>query len=196
MWGKRFVAIIIIAFFYFLALIPVVFDLKGIFVPGLFVLLALLFFAFMASIGVYLEKRWSWGLYTLVFALGLANVMWIYYSTTRLFLFAIAIVTAVIGFLMSVLNIKAFEDYEYKKYKEKVDKGNISDDEVIVEEIKPIAPPEPPVEPRRYVGSMKSTEYHKPQCLAAKRINKKNQVWFTGKSDAEKQGYSGHSCVD
>jgi hypothetical protein len=196
MWGRRFIFIVSISFLYLLALIPVVFDVRQNFMIELVFFGALLLFTILASAAVFNEQRWSWPLFTIVFALGLANLLWVYFFTTRIFLFAIAVILAVTGFVMSVLNIKDAELYEYKKYKDKVDTGKVSDEEVIVEEIKPLGKPEEPSLERRYLGSLKSTEYHEPKCLAAKRIVRKNQIWFSSVADAERQGYSAHSCVE
>lgn len=41
----------------------------------------------------------------------------------------------------------------------------------------------------KYVGSVKSDKFHRPSCRLAKRINSNNQVWFSTKVDALKQGF-------
>jgi hypothetical protein len=194
MWGRKLIAVVLISFFYFLAMIPIIFDVRQYFVLELAIYAVLLLFTIIAVLAIYFEQRWAWSLLTLLFAFGLANLLWTYFLTLRPFLFAISIVLAVIGFVYSVLNISASEEYEYEKYREKVKKG-VSDDEVIVEEIKPLTKPEEEPTEKRYVGSTKAAEYHLPDCIAAKRIHKKNAVWFSGVKDAEGQGYSAHTCV-
>jgi hypothetical protein len=194
MWGKRFIGIVVISFFYYLPLIPIIFGMTSHFKIELVAYAFLLLLGLIAAVGVYRERQWSWGMFTIVYALALANVLWVYYNTSSVWLFAITIVAAVVGFMVSVLNIKAFEEYEYYKYKDKVEKG-VSEDEVIVEEIKPMGKKDSEPKQRRFLGSLKASDYHEPSCLAAKKIIKKNQVWFESKADADGQGYSRHTCV-
>ena len=41
----------------------------------------------------------------------------------------------------------------------------------------------------KYVGSVNSNKYHRPDCKWAKRIKPENEIWFRDKEDARKHGY-------
>lgn len=197
MWGRKFLVAILINFVYMITLIPLVFSVTRFFYLELILLAAFLILSFLAATAMYFEHKWSWPLYTFLFAAGLLNMMFVYFFSARIYLFAVSVIATVVGFLYSVLSLESTEEYEYDKYKEKVDKG-VGEEEVIVEEITPLKGDfEKPKEKmaRNYLGSLKRAEYHVPNCLAAKRITGKNKVWFATKEEAEEQGYSKHSCV-
>jgi hypothetical protein len=40
-----------------------------------------------------------------------------------------------------------------------------------------------------FVGSVKSNKYHYPDCVWAKRILPKNEIWFSSSQDARAHGY-------
>ncbi|MBT3168622.1 MAG: hypothetical protein HN952_03890 [Candidatus Cloacimonetes bacterium] len=42
---------------------------------------------------------------------------------------------------------------------------------------------------KKYVGSVNSDIYHYPHCKSAKRICISNEVWFSSKNEARKNGY-------
>lgn len=46
-----------------------------------------------------------------------------------------------------------------------------------------------PVGEYKYVGSVNSDKYHRPDCRWAKKIKPKNEIWFKDKEDARKHGY-------
>jgi hypothetical protein len=195
MWGRRFLIQVILGFLYFISLIPITFGMQKYFLAGLIALVTLLTVHIMAGATVWQENRISWSVYSFGWALSLVNILFAYFFTTRIYLFAVAVLVSVIGFLLAVLNIETDEEYEYDKYSEKLEKG-VDDDEVIVEEITPLKDGKREAKAEKnYVGSIKRAEYHTPDCLAAKRISKENKIWFTTKADAEEQGYSKHSCI-
>jgi hypothetical protein len=49
--------------------------------------------------------------------------------------------------------------------------------------------------PGKFVASKSGSVYHAPKCEWAKKISKKNQVWFNTKDQARKKGYKQHSCL-
>jgi hypothetical protein len=49
--------------------------------------------------------------------------------------------------------------------------------------------------PGKFVASKTGSVYHAPKCDWAKKISKKNQVWFNTKDQAKKKGYKQHSCL-
>ena len=50
-------------------------------------------------------------------------------------------------------------------------------------------------DPGKYVASKTGTTYHAPKCDWAKRIKKKNMVWFADDKAAKKKGYKKHDCL-
>ena len=48
---------------------------------------------------------------------------------------------------------------------------------------------------RKFVGSKNGKTFHKRSCPAAKRIPRKNRVYFTDKTEAHKLKYKEHKCV-
>ena len=49
--------------------------------------------------------------------------------------------------------------------------------------------------PGKFVGSKNSNKYHAPKCDWAKRIKKKQRIWFNSEAEARRKGYSKHSCL-
>jgi hypothetical protein len=196
MGAGNYIATILISFFYFLAVIPIVFDVPRFFVTVFLVLIGLILLAIIAAAAVYTESMGSWALFAIVYAAGLFYAIGLYFLTTHVFLFAIAVVLAVIGFLHAVMSAgwDGREKYEYDKYSEKVDKG-VDEEEVIVEEIKPAKTVEKVKPDIKYVASATGSAYHDPSCVAAKRIDKKNAVWFKNKREASRRGYREHRCI-
>ncbi|MFH0978721.1 MAG: hypothetical protein V1837_05460 [Candidatus Woesearchaeota archaeon] len=196
MWGKKFLAAIIISFAYFLGLIPLMFSMNNYFIAEMSIFGVLLVFTVIATLGVYNDKRWSWPWYIFVNALALLNLILVYLFMQRIFLFGIVALVAVVSFLFSVMSAESDEDYEYEKYEEKLEHG-VRDDEVIVEEITPLkeAAHKHRKSEKQYVGSIKSAEYHLASCPTARKITGKNKIMFTSDSEAEEEGYKKHSCV-
>ena len=46
-----------------------------------------------------------------------------------------------------------------------------------------------------FIASKNSKIYHLPDCSYAKKIKDENKIWFKSAKEAEKAGYSPHSCV-
>jgi hypothetical protein len=86
--------------------------------------------------GIYNNRNWAWALASIIFAVNLINLAYIYFKTVRLFLFTGVILVNIIGFITSITNIKPKEEEEYHN-EGKVKKG-VDKEEVVVEEIKPL----------------------------------------------------------
>lgn len=53
-----------------------------------------------------------------------------------------------------------------------------------------ISPHQPlPQSKAQFVGSVNSNKYHYPSCYWAKKINPKNEIWFSSAEDAQAKGY-------
>lgn len=49
--------------------------------------------------------------------------------------------------------------------------------------------------PGKFVASKSGSVYHAPKCEWAKKIAKKNRVWYNDKNQAKKNGLKQHSCI-
>lgn len=138
MGDSKFITILVLFFLNFFWMIKLIFGFYGLFLRlELLLFLAMLFLSIIALAGIYSDGNWAWALASIIFAVNLINLAYIYFRTARLFLFTGVILVNIIGFIMSVTNIKSREEEEYDKYEGKVKKG-VDKEEVVVEEIKPL----------------------------------------------------------
>jgi hypothetical protein len=136
-------------------------------------------------------------------------------GTRGMFLFGINLFLNGVGFVIGTASIKSRLTEEEK---------NEIIEEVIEPRIKEIEekleqgleePPLPPVKtygasktikkttkrvkktynPGKFVASKEGKVYHALKCDWAKKIKKKNQVWFKNKKQASNKGYKQHSCL-
>ena len=49
--------------------------------------------------------------------------------------------------------------------------------------------------PGKYIASETGKKYHIPKCDWAKKISKKNIVWFDDEQEAKKKGYEACKCI-
>ena len=49
--------------------------------------------------------------------------------------------------------------------------------------------------PGKYIASKTGKTYHAPKCEWAKKIKKKNVVWYDNDKEAKKAGLKAHSCL-
>ncbi len=49
--------------------------------------------------------------------------------------------------------------------------------------------------PGRFLASKQGKQYHRPRCEWAKKIRQENRLWFATSKEAEKKGYTRHSCL-
>lgn len=169
----------IILLIVFLGLARTIFKLKGLgFLLELLAVLILLFISFIALIPAYSGSKGGWGFLSGIFFLILLDLLVIYIRTGisgKVYLGTLLF--AAIGFVISAANIKEDEeDYEEPIEGEK--------EEVYTN-----------FEPGKYVASKSGSTYHVPKCDWAKKIKKKNQVWFDDAKEAKKK-FKAHSCVE
>ena len=50
--------------------------------------------------------------------------------------------------------------------------------------------------PGKYIASKKASTFHAPKCDWAKKIKKRNQIWFNSIEEATNNGYKKHSCLE
>ncbi len=86
---------------------------------------------------------------------------------------------------------KELEEYKRKKEVEEIEKEAdlLAKAEKKISEVKKI------YKPGKFVGSKNSNKYHSPKCDWAKRIKRKQRIWFNSEAEAKKKGYSAHSCL-
>ena len=157
----------------FLALINMIFNLhRYAFYGELLILLGLLVIAIISAIGINNNFRWARILLTLFFVFVFLDMILIYIiSTAQVELFSPLIILVIAGFFISVFSIES----------PKAEKP--------VEEVKKT------FKPGKYIASKTGAKFHAPKCDWAKRVKKKNAVWFNSKEEAKKAGYKADSCV-
>ena len=156
----------------FLGLINMIFNLHSYaFYIEFIILLGLILVAIISAIGINNNLRWAWILLTLFFVFVFLDMILIYLiSTAEIELFLELIILVIIGFFISLFSIE----------RPKVEAE---------EEVKKT------FEPGKYIASKTGAKYHAPKCDWAKKIKKKNAVWFNSKEEAKKAGYKADSCV-
>jgi len=167
----------IILLLVFLGLLRIIFRFSGLgFLLELLAVTILLLLAFIALIPAYSGSKGGWGFLSGVFFLILLNLLIIYMRTDRTGkTFLLTALFAAIGFVISVLNIKEDEDWE-----EPIEEAK---EEVYTN-----------FEPGKYIASKTGSTYHAATCDWAKKIKKKNQVWFDDEKEAKKR-FKPHSCL-
>ncbi len=159
----------------FLGLINMIFGLHRVFLGfELILLAAAAFFSIISMVAIYNNARWGWIFLSYIFGLILIDILFVYYIAGRPDFFFIIIISALVGFLVSVMNIP-------KKEREAVEEKP----KEVTKEFKP----------GKYVASKSGSKYHAPKCDWAKKIKKSNQVWFDDEKEAKKKGYKADSCV-
>jgi hypothetical protein len=178
----NFFVVDIIMLIVFLSLINMVFNLKRLFfVFEVIVLLVIGFFTIISMIAVYNNARWGWTFLSYIFGIILLNMLFIYYIAGRPDFFFISAITALVGLLVSAINIKT----KKKEEKEVVAGAKKKAEAKATKEFKP----------GKYVASKTGTKYHAPKCDWAKKIKKSNQVWFNNEGEAKKKGYKADACI-
>jgi hypothetical protein len=111
-------------------------------------------------------------------------------------LFGITLLLNALGFIIGALSIKGAMTEEEKeeiiekeiepKIKEMQEKieSNVEKDNVKTE-----------FYPGKFIASKTGSVYHGSKCEWAKKISKKNQIWFQDDKEAKKAGYKQHSCL-
>jgi predicted membrane protein len=164
----------------FLGLINMIFNLhRFAFILEFLILFGLSFVALISAIGINNNFRWAWILLTLFFAFVFLDMVFIYViTTTKILYFMHLIVIAIAGFFISLFSIE----------KEEV--------EAVGEEKEETKAVEKSFKPGKFIASKTGAKYHAPKCDWAKRVKKKNAVWFDSKEEAKKAGYKKDDCVE
>jgi len=179
----RFTAFVmyIILLITFLGLINRIFDLHRFAFYGEFIiLLGLLFVAMISFAGINTNSRWAWILLSWFFAFVFLDMVFIYIiSTVNIKLFSPAFIVVIVGFFISFFSIEEEKEEETAEEKKVVEKKTVDKS----------------FKPGKYIASKTGAKFHAPKCDWAKRVKKKNAVWFDSKEEAKKAGYKADSCV-
>jgi len=210
---KKYFIIIAIFFINFIGLTRLIFSIKDFFVPELLVLLLFLISAVIITFNLYHQRRTAWIMALLFFAAYLINITFLYFYSQNQALFVLLILTTVIGFIISIENIrgKTRVKSEYEKEiiheAEELTKAEEELPDLIVEEVKPskhiikteIKKPKKrkiskkPL--KKYVASRKGVNYHELNCRWARKILPKRKIFFKNRKEAEEEGFKPCECV-
>ena len=184
--GKYF-TILVILFIDFLAMIILAFSrLKQYFILEFFLLVFFLIISLIMLTGIYNNQNWAWKISSLFFIAFIINICFMYINVTHgAIISSGAAFLAAIGFLISVASIEK----EAVKIEEPKEEPVVSDAKVEPYGVKT------EFKPGKFIASKTASNYHTPKCDWAKKIKKKNIVWFNSKEEAKKKGYKKHSCV-
>jgi hypothetical protein len=154
-----------------LGLISMIFDLHRYAFYGEMIILFILFVvAILFSLTINSNMRWGWILSTVFFAIAFIDMLFVYViRVSEIEFFMPLIVAALAGFFISLFSIgkPAVQAAEVKKT----------------------------FKPGKYIASKAGTRFHTPKCDWAKKVKKKNELWFDSKEEAEKAGYKADSCL-
>lgn len=189
-----------LAFILFLVAVPIIFSFGGKLIRAeIIIFLFLIFLSLVSFLGYH--RSWGEKILFFVFLLYLANLLFIWYFTKKLFVLPLFL--SLVGFLLA-LPKKAKADAWEKDFEKAVKEDKPAlfsqdfDEEKKEAFDQPEAKPKPEVKysPGKYLASQMSNVYHIPTCDWAKKIAAGRRVWFADKKDAKKKGYRPHSCVD
>ncbi len=164
----------------FIGFIDVVFDLRGfLFITEFLFLGILMFFTLISMVLIYNDAKFGWTLMTFILAFILIDFLFIYlFKLSQSSLLLLTAVVGLVGFIISVVNIKGPEELEEPEDVEEISSS-------VKKEFKP----------GKYIASKTGAKFHSPKCDWAKKIKKANRVWFDSKEEARKAGYKTDDCV-
>jgi len=188
--GKYF-TILAILFINFLVMITLAFRLKQHFILEFFLLVFFIIVSLIMLTGIYNDENWAYKLSSLFFIAFIVNIYFMYINATHgAIISSGAAFLAALGFLISIVSIKKKEDgYGEIEEPEKPVVPDATD-----EKVKPYGV-KAEFKPGKFIASKTASNYHIPKCDWAKKIKKKNVVWFNSKQEAKKKGYKKHNCV-
>ncbi len=214
---KKYFILITIFFINLIGMASIIFNIKDFFVPELLMLLLFLISAVIITYNLYNQRRVAWIMSLFFFAAYLINITFIYFYSQNQALFVLLMLTTIIGFILSIENIKGKirvrSEYEKeimgeadelvkaeKHFEEKLP-------DIFVEEVKPskhfvetrvkkIKNKKITKKPlKRYVASRKGVNYHEPKCRWARKILPKRKIFFKNRKEAEEEGFKPCKCV-
>lgn len=192
MYEKRFLTLLVVLAISFLSYVYFI-KHSAHFAINFLAICILLLLSIIAFLGIGINAKWGWGMFTLLFTLSLSYLLYIFYNgvffrfTMPRLLYFVVVVLNISGFLVSALSKQEEEfDFDDEDFDEEETKETKESQKVeIVEDFSP----------GKFVGSKTGSNYHIPKCDWAKKIRKANQVWFNSESEAKRKGYKAHNCI-
>lgn len=173
----NFFTLILLYLILFISLTKLIFKMTGWkFYIEIAILIGLLIFAFISLILMYNKINFGYTLSTLVSAIILINLILIFVKGDLTKLMFLTLISSITAFVVSVINIG--------EKKVKISKPMPKEKPVIKTYI-----------PGKVISSKTSSYYHVPKCDQAKKIKKRNSVWFDNEEDAKKEGLKAHNCA-
>lgn len=196
-WG--FTSAAVLLFVTLLSMILVVFQLSGwAFALSLILLLGVLLWGLLGAMTVYGSIRWSWSFLMPVPIVMLVYSLVVYTRQGMIEYLGILITGAIILFLVTVINMRLVADSDaqpkvqvYERLPEKVEPVKAQKASSTAKS----ASVSSSVTPGRFVASKFGTTYHTAKCDWAKKVRKRNQVWFKTKDEAKRAKLRPHSCI-
>jgi len=111
--------IVVLFFINLIGLTITIFNIKDFFVPELLVLLLFIISAVIITYTFYKQRREAWVMSLFFFAAYLINITFIYFYSQDQALFVLLMLTTIIGFILSVENIKG-KIRQISKYEKEV----------------------------------------------------------------------------
>ena len=107
MWGKKFIKVLLALLITFLGWIYLAFNTHGLLLKlELALLVVFLFASFIILLGIFVEEQWSWTLSFIFFAIAALNMLFMrYFIAGNSWLFAISLLAALAGFMISIANM-------------------------------------------------------------------------------------------
>jgi glucan phosphoethanolaminetransferase (alkaline phosphatase superfamily) len=193
MRGSKFTTFVmyVILLITFLGLINMIFDLhRFALVVEFLILLGLFLVAIISAIGINNSSKWAWILLKMLFIFVFLDMIFINVVLgVKTPYFLLLLVVVAVGFFISFFNIGKPKVGEAKKSKIKVEKVMAEKADVVKKTVKKT------YSPGKFIASKTGVKYHAPKCDWAKKVKKKNAVWFNSKEEAKKAGYKADSCV-
>ena len=108
MWGQKFIQFSIILFITYVCTILLIFKTSGwLFKIEFFVFLLFILVSFLFMLGLFVEERWGYVVGFMLFLLVLVNLLVMKFLLAgNLAVFAIAMIAALIGFIICIANMK------------------------------------------------------------------------------------------
>ncbi len=190
-----FLGMTVLFFISFMEMTRLISNVHGI-VFGIEILLffSLLFVALIVSLGLYFEASWAFAGSMILFGGMFLNALYFYTTPVALLVTNIHAFTIVFGFLVSLINLRTYEDYEEDFVYEASD---YRPEKVVTKVVakEKTAASNKTFSPGKFVGSKTGKKYHSPKCDWAKKIGKKNREWLQDAKDAKDKGYKPCKCV-
>lgn len=161
----------------------------------IFELLFIIFLGLMAldSMNEFTKRNLScFSVLSIFFGLNLVNTVGISLSSNIGLNISLLIMSG-LGFIIALFNIQKKDEEDLLDNEEPSVEVHDPEETQKVEVYKQSTKKE--FSPGKFLASKTGKKYHSPKCDFAKKIPKRNYVWFDTKNDAKKKGYGPCKCI-